>query len=191
MSYSNKQIEQENKDCGCACHSLPAILLSHFCTACREIHGSRLRLKLGELQLEYKKLNEEFVHAHTASASLKTKIHDLLSWVRDSAGSKDHPPHDKKNPATACAFCTCATEILEIVKTNKIGDNIIRMIRQRHEVLKIFEAMEKAKALRCDNCDDGKTLMPCICEELEMARLEVQEAFENLVTMIRDTKLDE
>jgi len=190
VSYSKKQIEEENASCGCACHGM-AKIAENFCTACREHHGKYLRGILGELQADYKKLNEEFVHAHTASASLKTKIHDLLAWVRDSSGSKDHPPHEPKNPASGCAFCTTGREILEVIKTNKIGDNIIRMLRQRNEILKIFTALEKAKELRCYMHDDDKPLMPCICEEIESARLDVQESFENLVQMIRDTKLDE
>lgn len=191
MSYTNKQIEEENAACGCGCHTAKASIIDLTCTSCKDWHIKTLRIKSGDLQTEYKKLNEEFVHSHTAAASLKEKIHELLAWVRDSAGKLNHPPHDVKNPASGCAFCTIARQILDIIKTNKIGDNIIRMLRQRNEVLKVFNMMEEVKQLTCEKCDDGMKLKDCSCEEIESAKLEAQDIFEQLVQKIRETKLDE
>jgi hypothetical protein len=191
VSYSNRQIEEENGACGCGCHSGAATLIELTCVSCKDWHIKTLRLKIGETEAEYKKLNNEFVHSHTASASLKQKIHDLLAWVRDSVGKLDHPAHDSIRPVTACAFCTTAREILDIIKTNKIGDNIIRMLRQRNEVLKVFNMMQEVEQLTCERCDDGKLLKDCSCEEIETAKLEAQDIFEQLVQKIRETKLDE
>lgn len=180
------RVQKENAECGCACHTDVTSFLIGACQKCAVEHLTKLRHGLEDMTREFKKLNTEFVHANTASATLKEKVHDLLKWVNESSGAPEHQHVGKKS----CFFCETAKKILDVIKENKIGDNIIKMLRQRHELLKAFNNVELARALQCDLCDGDGLKGDCSCEGIEEARNEADAILEKVLQAIRDQGIE-
>jgi len=174
-------IAEELEGCECPCHGM-VLSLEHVCTVCKELHIEFLRQRCLDTAILYKELNKEFVHTNVAAGELKAAIKEILEEFK-----KDLHVHSA--PGEECKLCKFVEKLLEITKQNKIGDRIIRLLKDRHQLVQLISQIKMTEELTCPRCDENQPLKDCACQEIEEARLDARETLDNFYELV--TKDDE